>query len=170
MSPIPGRLGSLTARDVMSSDVLVLRDSQPITEAVQLLKSRRHSGAPVTDSRGRLVGTFSLRNLTGVKPSSGTTPATTASEMDSSVLSEAAFEKLVKSSMKDERVCERMTENAPSVSESASLIDVARLMYDFHTHRIPVTNVGGELTGIITTMDVMAALVHTADEMSSRHE
>ncbi len=166
MKQMPGRLGTLRARDVMSNDVHVLQETTTLTEATEQLKTYKHSGAPVVDSRGKLVGTFSLRNLTGVKRGNSQVSRALSSSLDSAILSAEAVEKMMQTQMGQEKVADRMTENPPSVTENASLIDVARLMCDFHTHRIPVTNSRFELVGIITTMDILAALVHTADELA----
>ena len=46
----------------------------------------------------------------------------------------------------------------------APLVEVARVMCDGHWHRVPVVDDGGALCGIISTMDVLAALVNAADE------
>lgn len=161
MKKMPGRLGSLHARDVMCHEVLVVAESMTLEEATEILKSHKHSGAPVVDSRGMLVGTFSLRNLSGLKKNEEHD-----SNADSGIISAEAMQDLLSSKIEKETVSERMTRNAPSVTENGSLIDVARLMCRFHTHRIPVTTTTGELVGIITTMDVLAALVHTAEELT----
>ncbi len=165
MKKMPGRLGSLQARDVMCPEVLVLSESMLLEEATKLLKSHKHSGAPVVNSHGKLVGTFSLRDLTGVKnPKKSDTQS--YKEADSGIITAEAMAHIIESKIERETVSQRMTRNPPSVTENASLIDVARLMCSFHTHRIPVTTASSELTGIITTMDVLAALVHTADELN----
>ncbi len=168
MKKMPGRLGSLHARDVMSTDVHVLREDMTLLDASQQLKQRKHSGAPVVDARGKLIGTFSLRDLTGVKGGAGGGAAATSGALqpDSAILSAEVLRQIQNNTLASQKVAERMTRNAPSVTENASLIDVARLMCRFHTHRIPVTSHVGELKGIITTMDVLAALVNTADELN----
>jgi len=161
MNKMPGRLGSLHARDIMCRELLVISENMPLEEAVTLMKAHKHSGAPVIDSQGRLVGTFSLRDLTGFKEHKGT-----GTDADSDLITAEAMEHILKSKIEKKTVSERMTTNPPSVTENGSLIDVARLMCRFHTHRIPVTTTTGELTGIITTMDILAAMVHAADELN----
>ena len=166
---MPGRLGTLQARDLMSTDVLVLAESMTLLDASRLLKQHRHSGAPVIDARGKLVGTFSVRDLTGVKkkpPADSLAALNRPASVDSGIITAEALQHIQDNALAWEKVADRMTPNAPNVTENASLIDVARLMCDFHTHRIPVTSVRGELRGIITTMDILAALVHTADELA----
>ena len=165
MNKMPGRLGSLQARDVMCHDLVVLKDSMTLEEATVLLMSHKHTGAPVVNSHGKLIGTFSLRDLTGMKEATKNKEHSHR-EADSAIISAEAMAHIIESKIEKETVSQRMTRNAPSVTENASLIDVARLMCSFHTHRIPVTTASTELTGIITTMDILAALVHTADELN----
>lgn len=167
MTKMPGRLGSLRARDVMSTEVQVLTENMTLLEASQLLKQHRHSGAPVVDAQGKLIGTFSLRDLTGVKKKPNEINLEESQQsFDSAILSAEVLKLIQENAFAQEKVADRMTRNAPSVTVNATLIDVARLMCHFHTHRIPVTSHVGELKGIITTMDILAALVHTADELS----
>lgn len=172
---MPGRLGSLQARDVMSTEVLVLTENMTLQEASKLLKERKHSGAPVIDAQGTLIGTFSVRDLTGVKykPGASASESTAVDSrqpiIDSGIISSEALKHIQEHALEQVKVADRMTRNAPSVTEMASLIDVARLMCRFHTHRIPVTSARGELRGIITTMDILAALVHTADELAEKN-
>jgi CBS-domain-containing membrane protein len=57
-----------------------------------------------------------------------------------------------------------MSRQVRSVPDKAPLVEVARVMCDGHWHRVPVVDDGGALCGIISTMDVLAALVNAADE------
>ena len=54
---------TLTAADMMRKDVLVLRQTQPTSEAIELLEDAGVSGAPVLDSAGKLVGVLSLSDI-----------------------------------------------------------------------------------------------------------
>jgi predicted transcriptional regulator len=49
----------LTARDLMTTGLLVFRPEQTILEVIEALIKRRVSGAPVVDDQGRLVGVVS---------------------------------------------------------------------------------------------------------------
>ena len=49
----------LTARDLMTTSLLVLRPEQRLLEAIKNLIKWRVSGAPVVDAEGRLVGMLS---------------------------------------------------------------------------------------------------------------
>ncbi|HKX46006.1 MAG TPA: CBS domain-containing protein, partial [Planctomycetota bacterium] len=58
----------LTARDIMATALITLREEDSIFEAIRVLLAKRISGAPVVDDDGRLVGVLSeldcLRVLT----------------------------------------------------------------------------------------------------------
>jgi CBS domain-containing protein len=49
----------LTARDLMTTNLLVFSPEQTILEAIENLIKRRVSGAPVIDAEGRMIGMLS---------------------------------------------------------------------------------------------------------------
>jgi len=49
----------LTARDLMTTNLLVFRPEQTLLEAIESLIKRSVSGAPVVDEEGRLIGMLS---------------------------------------------------------------------------------------------------------------
>jgi CBS domain-containing protein len=50
------------------------------------------------------------------------------------------------------------------VQPEQTLLTAARLMCEKHVHRLPVLNLDGKPVGLITSMDVVAALVNAIDE------
>lgn len=167
MTFLPGRLGSLLARNLMSTELLILTEDLTVDDASEKLRKHRHSGAPVVDSEGILVGTFSVRDIVRTKrerpkePSKQDLRNELAAGSGSWLLMDQVDE------IPDapvETVKKRMRREPPFVNEKDTLIQVARLMCDHHMHRVPVVKSGMKLVGIISTMDVLAALVHTADE------
>jgi CBS domain-containing protein len=54
---------SLTAGDVMTSDVVQLPESMPLRDAVRLLLKHHIGGAPVVDAEGTCVGVISTKDL-----------------------------------------------------------------------------------------------------------
>jgi len=49
----------LTARDLMTTNLLVFRPEQTLLEAIESLIKRSVSGAPVVDEQGRMIGMLS---------------------------------------------------------------------------------------------------------------
>lgn len=64
-----------------------------------------------------------------------------------------------------ETVVDCMSPTVSGVSPDQLLVEVARKMCIGHWHRAPVVGADGKLVGIISTMDVLAALVNMFDEL-----
>ena len=170
MLQLPGRLGTLKACDVMTKQVILLKDTDTIEQAVRQLKEQHITGAPVVDNSGIFVGILSVSDLIG-----RTKPGTDEPELPPVPLSHGdddttwdLFEKAypLNEDVSAEAVGSRMTKRVTSVTETAPLVEVAQVMCRGHWHRVPVVNEGGSLIGIISTMDILAALVNTAEEDS----
>jgi CBS domain-containing protein len=58
----------LTAREVMTSEVVTVHPSMNITELARLLGDRRISGVPVVDVKGALIGIVSEADILSRKP------------------------------------------------------------------------------------------------------
>lgn len=168
MGILPGRLGTLTARDVMTGRIIVLSESDTLDAAIQTLREHHITGAPVTDEQGRLIGILSLYDLVGVPASSRRRPdgQRPLAHGEEPVVWDL-FEKAAadERDFRVERVADRMSRKVASVTAETPLVEVARAMCDGHWHRVPVVDEKGSLVGIITAMDVLAALVHAADEL-----
>lgn len=54
---------SLTARDVMTKDIVYCRTSESIEEAVRLMEARKVRRLPVIDDEKRMVGMLSLGDI-----------------------------------------------------------------------------------------------------------
>lgn len=168
MPRLPGRLGTLRAKDVMTKKVIVLKDTDRIEQAVQQLKEIRITGAPVVDDAGKFVGILSISDLVeGAKPADEQeeTPAAPLAHGEDHTTWDL-FEKAhpLNEDASSEAVSERMSKQVTSVTASAPIVEVARLMCSGHWHRVPVVDEEGSLVGIISTMDILAALVNVSDE------
>lgn len=172
MPTLPGRLGTLVARDLMTEKLVVLHASDTVEYAADLFRDLAISGAPVVDSAGAPIGVLSVTDIVAVVAArmrvspAGTQPQTLEDEwalvrqlLTGSGTSEAAGAR--------EQVGTWMSRRLTSVREDAPLVDVARLMCRGHWHRVTVVDAAGKLRGIVSTMDVLAALVAAADEARS---
>jgi CBS-domain-containing membrane protein len=57
-----------------------------------------------------------------------------------------------------------MSHAVQSIAAHRSLLAAARMMCDGHLHRLVVLDAAGRPEGMISTMDVVAALLNTVDE------
>jgi len=167
MAALPGRLGQLLAGDIMTKSVIVLRVGDSVPAAVEKLKSNHITGAPVVDEQQKLVGILSISDL--INPDAEAPHSAAGSEapaLDRDSTTWELFERA--GSLAEEHagqtVADRMSDRVTSVRQSESLVEVARAMCDGHWHRVPVVDASGALKGIISTMDVLAAVVNAADE------
>lgn len=167
MIRLPGRLGTLTARDVMTTEVITISESETLAEAINTLKRNHISGAPVIGAEGQLVGILSAADL--VRPVNSAIEETSPvawghPEGDDAVAQLFANVDKLDNDSGQSLVRDRMTRFVVSVGERTLVVDVARTMCDGHWHRLPVVDSQGVLCGIISTMDVLAAVVNVADE------
>lgn len=170
MVQLPGRLGTLRAHDVMTGKVVVLSEEATIQDAANTVIEQRISGAPVVNEQGVMVGMLSLtdiaqpRSAPMSKPGNGHDPQRI--HRDDAAHWELFRPAPAETPEQAELVKHRMSRNLVSVSESASLVDIARIMCRDHLHRVVVVDRQGVVCGIVSTMDVLAALVNTVDEGS----
>jgi len=167
MPYLPGRLGTLTARDVMTKTLICVSADDTIDAAVALLRANRITGAPVVDADGKLVGILSLSDLVQREAGpddSGEPPVPLAHGHAGATWDLFDVAQPLDAQTGEELVRDRMSPKVAAVTEGAPLVEVARVMCDGHWHRVPVVDEADKLHGIISTMDVLAALVHAADE------
>ena len=165
MSRLPGRIGTLTAHDIMTTHVIVVQESDTLETALSTLRSHHITGAPVVDGQGRFVGILSLADLVGSREIPGRRVEPLA-HGDGATWELFDRAQPLDGTAGSVQVSTRMSRRVTSVAENASLVEIARAMCDGHWHRVPVVNSVGALCGIISTMDVLAAIVNAADELN----
>lgn len=136
------RLLALRVLDVMTRDPVVVSANESIDEVAARFRVQDVSAVPVVDEQGQCIGILSSTDFVKreQQPRPGeSSPATAAG-------------------------C--MTQAVQSIEPGASLLAAARLMCDNHIHRLPVLDQKVPV-GVISTMDIVAALVNAVDEMKA---
>jgi CBS-domain-containing membrane protein len=123
----------LTIRDIMTPEVFTLPASCRADQAAWELSLRGYSGAPVRDESGRLVGVLSRSDLADPERNQG--------------------------SLEAKEVQHLMTPAMFTLPPAAPVSQAVRLMVREGIHRVIVMNDRRELVGILTSSDVMAALL-----------
>jgi len=143
------RLLSLRVGDVMKAQVRELSAGSSMSEAAECFLKHQISGAPVVDDQHRCVGILSAldfvrreHDLVAGKQSSGKSA----------------------DSLSSERIEQTMTRAVKSVTRDTTLMQAARVMCEAHVHRLPVLDVARRPIGMISSMDVVAAMVQAIEE------
>jgi CBS-domain-containing membrane protein len=150
------RLQSLRVSHVMHREVVLLRADQTLTEAAALLAQHEISGAPVVDAEGRCVGVLTSTDFVrrhgecraGGSTTNGGLPKT--------------------GWYGEERVGERMWPSVLTVNAHTALLEAARRMCDMHVHRLFIVDEHAHPVGVLSTLDVVAALTQAIDEGESQ--
>lgn len=152
----------LTAKDVMTPDVLTVGEDWLIDQLAEFLVSRGISGAPVVDDAGKLTGVVSVTDIARFNslPVRDTRAPDRHEfyhhvadlEVDGEELGGYHLESEALVSVRD-----IMTPVVFSVSDDARLPQVADTMVRGRIHRVLVTH-GDEVVGIVTALDVLKVM------------
>lgn len=138
LSPYPLRMMKTTARDIMSSKLIVAREGMNIEDAVKLLVNNKVTGLPVVNEEGCMVGIISEYDII-------------ARVGKSKEIDPALFKDAIPYSSKVE-----------SVNEDTPLQEILTRFIELKCRRLPVLDEAKRLVGIISRRDVMKVLYYRA--------
>ena len=147
----------ITAKDIMTREVITISPETEIAQAAQLLLTNRINGVPVVNDTGELVGILCQSDLIIQQknipiPSlftllDGFIPLTSSKKIDREV------EKIAATKVED-----AMTANPVTVNPDTGIEKVAAFMVEKNYHTLPVVD-GGKLVGIVGKEDVLRTLI-----------
>lgn len=120
----------------MATDLYTFKPDTEIIEVIEVLLSKRISGAPVLDERSRLVGLISEKDCLKL--------------MIDSVYHNHPVSK--------GKVRQYMTTNLKTVSVDADVVDVANEFLQTKFKRFPVVDQEGRLVGQVSRRDILRAI------------
>jgi CBS domain-containing protein len=159
---------SWTAEDIMTRRVLCVYANMELRELAKLFLDTRITGAPVTDTNGKLLGVVSQTDLLRYDMNH-----------DTELMVEPSFYATARiegrhlprgfqvQDTNTGTVADVMSPVAHTVTPTASVESVARLMRRKHVHRVIVTKTG-KVVGIISALDLLAALFSPKKKKKSR--
>lgn len=153
----------LKARDIMTKEVVWIPENTSVSEAIKLFVDEMISGAPVVDEEGGLVGVVSLRDFAR---NTVITSQTSDDQRQSAFFYETWELPITQSEAtrfhieteSDLAVKDVMTPTLFYVDVDMPVRDVAEMMLKGRIHRVVVLE-NDELAGLITTMDMLKAIV-----------
>jgi CBS domain-containing protein len=148
----------MRVKEVMVEDLKALSPHDSAQEALAILFKMEISGLPVIDGKGNLLGMFTEKDvLSYVLPSyihhvgkfvyEGNPKSTRKKFMD---LHKIPVEKL-------------MRREVVTVTEDATLSEVARIMLTQKARRLPVLDKSKKVVGIVARSDILRALAKEAE-------
>lgn len=166
-------MNALSARDVMTTDVLAARGDWPVPRLAEFLTEHGISGAPVLDGDGRLVGVASMTDLVRHDALPEREPQRPGRQQagDRLVLAGRVAEEesagFLMEGGSETSVVDIMTPTVFTVDEATPLEDVAETMIRGRIHRVFVTR-GSAIVGLVTALDLLKALVPSLEAVPPR--
>ena len=147
----------LTAKDIMTRQVITVPPSMPVEELAALLCEKKISGAPVVDEDNSLVGVVTESDL--IDQTKKFHIPTVVSILDSVIFldKEEKVEKEIRK-MTGRMVKDICTSSPHTVSEETPLDELATIMAEKKQHTLPVLK-DGKLVGVVGKSDIIRTLI-----------
>jgi len=147
----------LTARDIMTREIITITDDSTVKELARLLAIHQISGVPVIDDKGKLVGVVTESDL--IFQTKKLHIPTVITILDSVFYLEnpdkmgEEMKKMVGAKVKD-----ILTSSPLTVNEDTPLDEIATMMAEKNVHTLPVVN-KETLVGVIGKKDIIRTLI-----------
>lgn len=150
---------SLTAKDIMTREVVTIRKGSSIDEALRKMADHSVSGLPVVDVEDKLVGIITESDvlLMGQGMAPGEPVGLNAIFRPHAEGLEEAYRRA-----RAQLVEEAMTRKVLVFSEDSLVVDIARAMMEHAVNRVPILR-DREVVGIVSRRDVVKALARAAN-------
>jgi len=151
----------LTAKDIMTRDVLSVRPDTSIEELSSILVKNEISGVPVVDDAGALYGIVTENDL--ISRNKRLHIPTVVSFLDAAIYLESSkkFEQEVKR-LTATRVGDICSRKVVTIAEDTTVTDIATIMFEKKAHLLPVLR-GGKVVGIVGKRDMVKAVARQAE-------
>jgi CBS domain-containing protein len=147
----------LTARDIMSNEVITVTEEANVKELAKVLAIHQISGVPVVNDQGGLVGVVTESDL--IFQTKKVHIPTVITILDSVFYLENPHkmgDELKK--MAGVKVADILTPSPVTVTEETLLDEIATIMAEKNVHTLPVMR-GETLVGVIGKKDIIRALI-----------
>lgn len=151
----------LTAKDIMTKDVITVKPDTSIEELSSILVKNEISGVPVVDEAGALYGIVTENDL--ISRNTRLHIPTVVSFLDAAIYLESSkkFEQEVKR-MAATRVKDICARKVVTITEDSSITDIATIMAEKKVQLLPVVR-NGKVIGIVGKRDVLKAVARPSE-------
>ena len=167
MSALIDRLVSLRVEHVMTPKVESVSTNASMADAARIMSNSNVRGLPVVDELGRCVGIITTMDFMA-RESEESCPYHPHDELHSLVADDRLSAVQI-AEVPDARVQQYMSPAVQSISKSTFLLDAARCLCAEYIHRLLVLDDSGRPVGIVSTLDIVAALVNAVDERDDQN-
>lgn len=150
----------LTARDIMSADIVTFSPDLEIVQAAKILLEKGFNGVPVVD-QGKLVGILCQSDLIAQQKNLPLPSVFTLLDGFIPLRSTKNLEKTIRK-IAATNVSDAMTTDPVTVHPDTGIEEIANLMLDKNFHTLPVVD-EGKLVGIIGKADILRTLMPNAE-------
>ena len=158
------RILSLRVGDVMSRDVVSVSANETMADAARTLTQHRISGAPVVDEQGHCVGMLTGFDFAGRDRARDECGRLPPRDDEFALVDEGSGQSLHIQQVGVDCVSQHMSTAVQSIDAHATIINAARSMCAEHVHHLVVLDDTAHPVGMITTLDVVAALIAAVEE------
>jgi CBS domain-containing protein len=144
----------MRARDIMTTDPITVPPDTPIEAVAALMADRGISGLPVVDADGRLVGIVTDGDLMRRLSAKEDKPAS----FFAALLGATADQAMAYARAHGRRVRDVMSTNLATVTEDATVEEVAHILETKRIRRVPVLR-DGRLVGVVSRADLLRAVM-----------
>lgn len=158
------RLLTLRIGDIMNSPVETIHENETMSVAAARLSELDISGAPVIDDSGRCVGMLTVTDFALREARHRASHLPDQYDWQSGIVAGTENESLHFETFSTDRVGEHMSPAVQTIKASASLINAGRILCHEHIHRLVIVDDDGRPIGMITSLDLVAAMVAAVEE------
>ena len=147
----------VTAKDIMTREVITVSPETEITEAAKLLLHNLINGLPVVDKTGNLLGIICQSDLIAQQKQMPLPSIFTLLDGVIPLIPQKNVEREIKKIVAV-TVEEAMTPHPTTINQESSIEEIAQLMVDKKLHTLPVVE-QNKLVGIVGKEDVLRTLL-----------
>jgi len=160
------RLQSLHVADAMSQDVVTVSANSTMAEAAVVLSQHAISGVPVVNDLQQCVGILSTTDFARREQSEGSDNPLATPVGEYMLVRDNDTGPFQIEHVAENRVRQHMSPAPQTIKPDQPLVDAARYMLGEHIHRLVVLDESAHPVGVITSLDLIAALVNSVDEQT----